>query len=420
MNTEKKNYALPVAMMFFLFFIIAFVTGLPSPMGVIVKEQFGLTNFQAQLGFFANFLAYLFMGIPSGMMVEKIGYKKTALVALVMGFIGVFVMYLGGQFTSFTIYIAGAFIAGFTMCTLNTVVNPMLTVLGSEKGANQRLNFGGALNSLAATIVPMVGGWLMGTTVSKNIEDVNPLLFLAMGIFAVVFLVLLFVKIPEPEVEKSTNIMASIKHAFSFSHFAFGVVAIFVYVGVEIGIPSIANLYMVNELNMDPGIAGSLVGTYWLLMLFGRLLGGILGKTFTSRQMLTFVSTLGLILIGIAIINPGVMVKVPGISSTLSIQLIEAPLAVLFIVLAGFCTSIMWPGVFNLATIGLGKYMGIGSGIFMTMVVGGGILPLIQGKIADWTTYLTSYWVIMIGLGYLLFFALIGSKVTKRADKLTV
>jgi len=420
MNTEKKNYALPVAMMFFLFFIIAFVTGLPSPMGVIVKEQFGLTNFQAQLGFFANFLAYLFMGIPSGMMVEKIGYKKTALVALVMGFIGVFVMYLGGQFTSFTIYIAGAFIAGFTMCTLNTVVNPMLTVLGSEKGANQRLNFGGALNSLAATIVPMVGGWLMGTTVSKNIEDVNPLLFLAMGIFAVVFLVLLFVKIPEPEVEKSTNIMASIKHAFSFSHFAFGVVALFVYVGVEIGIPSIANLYMVNEFNMDPGIAGSLVGTYWLLMLFGRLLGGILGKTFTSRQMLTFVSTLGLILIGIAIINPGVMVKVPGISSTLSIQLIDAPLAVLFIVLAGFCTSIMWPGVFNLATIGLGKYMGIGSGIFMTMVVGGCILPLIQGKIADWTTYLTSYWVIMIGLGYLLFFALIGSKVTKRADKLTV
>jgi FHS family L-fucose permease-like MFS transporter len=280
MNTEKKNYALPVAMMFFLFFIIAFVTGLPSPMGVIVKEQFGLTNFQAQLGFFANFLAYLFMGIPSGMMVEKIGYKKTALVALVMGFIGVFVMYLGGQFTSFTIYIAGAFIAGFTMCTLNTVVNPMLTVLGSEKGANQRLNFGGALNSLAATIVPMVGGWLMGTTVSKNIEDVNPLLFLAMGIFAVVFLVLLFVKIPEPEVEKSTNIMASIKHAFSFSHFAYGVVAIFVYVGVEIGIPSIANLYMVNELNMDPGIAGSLVGNLLVAYAFWTFTGRYSWKNF--------------------------------------------------------------------------------------------------------------------------------------------
>ena len=191
MTTKKQNYALPVAMMFFLFFIIAFVTGLPSPMGVIVKEQFGLSNFQAQLGFFANFLAYMFWGIPSGIMIEKIGYKKTALAALVMGFIGVFIMYLGGQLTSFGIYITGAFVAGFTMCTLNAVVNPMLTVLGSEKGANQRLNFGGALNSVAATIVPMVGGWLMGTTVSKNIEDVNPLLFIAMGIFAGVFLVLL-------------------------------------------------------------------------------------------------------------------------------------------------------------------------------------------------------------------------------------
>ena len=416
MKTEKQNYALPIAMMFFLFFIIAFVTGLPSPMGVIVKEQFGLSNFQAQLGFFANFLAYLFMGIPAGIMVEKIGYKKTALVALIMGLVGVFVMYLGGVFTSFNIYITGAFIAGFTMATLNTVVNPMITVLGSEEGANQRLNFGGALNSLAATIVPMVGGWMMGSSVSKSIENVNPLLFLAMGIFAVVFVVLLFVKIPEPEVAKNENIIDNIKHAFSFSHFTFGVIAIFTYVGIEVGVPSIANLFMVNELGMDPGNAGSLVGTYWLLMLVGRLAGGFLGKTFTSKQMLTFVSSLGLILVGVAIWNPDITVQMPGISSTLAIRMVDVPLAILLITLVGLCTSIMWPGIFNLATKGLGKYMAIGSGVFMTMVVGGGILPLIQGMLADWTTYLTSYWVIMIALAYLLFYALVGSKVYKRAD----
>ncbi len=416
MKTEKQNYALPVAMMFFLFFIIAFVTGLPSPMGVIVKEQFALSNFQAQLGFFANFLAYLFMGIPAGIMVEKLGYKKTALIALVMGFAGVFIMFLGGQFKSFNIYITGAFVAGFTMATLNTVVNPMLTVLGSEKGANQRLNFGGALNSLGATIVPIVGGWLMGSTASKQIEDVNPLLFLAMGIFAVVFFVLLFVKIPEPEVAKNENIMDSIKHVFSFSHFSYGVVAIFLYVGIEVGIPSIANLYMVNELSFDPAIAGSLVGTYWFLMLIGRLFGGFLGKTFSSKQMMIFVSSLGLILIGIAILNPAITVKMPGIASDLSVRFVEVPLSIMFIAFAGLCTSVMWPGVFNLATIGLGKYMGIGSGVFMTMVVGGGILPALQGGVADMTTYLTSYWVIMLALGYLLFYALVGSKVHKRAD----
>ncbi len=416
MQTKKQNYALPVAMMFFLFFIIAFVTGLPSPMGVIVKEQFGLSNFQAQLGFFANFLAYLFMGIPAGIMVEKIGYKKTALVALVMGFLGVFIMYLGGQLTSFTIYITGAFVAGFTMCTLNAVVNPMLTVLGSEKGANQRLNFGGALNSFAATIVPMIGGMMMGSTVSKRIDDINPLLFLAMGIFAVVFLVLLFVKIPEPNVEKNENIKNSIKELLKYKHFTLGAVAIFVYVGVEIGIPSIANLFMVNELAMDPGIAGSLTGTYFLLMLVGRLLGGFLGKTFTSKQMMVFVSALGLFLIGIAIINPDITVAMPGISKDLAIQFVKVPIGLMFIILAGFCTSVMWPGIFNLATIGLGKYMGIGSGLFMTMVVGGGIIPLIQGMVADATTYLMSYWVMMICLAYLLYYAVIGSKVHKRAD----
>ncbi|MCF6332332.1 MAG: MFS transporter [Draconibacterium sp.] len=416
MNTKKQNYALPVAMMFFLFFIIAFVTGLPSPMGVIVKEQFHLSNFQAQLGFLANFLAYAFMGIPSGILVQKIGYKKTALVALLLGILGVLVMFLGGKFTSFTIYISGAFIAGFTMCLLNTVVNPMLTVLGSEKGANQRLNFGGALNSSAATIVPMVGGWMMGSGASKTIENVNPLLFTAMAIFAVVFFVLLFVRIPEPEVAKNDNIVESIKHALSYKHFAFGVIAIFVYVGIEVGIPSMANLYMVDGLGYDPGIAGSLVGTYWLLMLVGRLVGGFLGKTFSSKQMMTFVSVLGLILVGVAILNPDITVKMVGIASNLSIQMVEVPIAIMFITLCGLCTSVMWPGIFNLATIGMGKYLGIASGIFMTMVMGGGILPAIQGQVADATSYLASYWVIMICLGFLLFYALIGSKVHKRAD----
>ncbi len=418
MNSKQKSYALPLAMMFFLFFIIAFVTGLPSPLGVIVKDQFGLNNFQSQLGFFANFLAYLFMGIPSGIMVEKLGYKKTALIALVIGFTGVFVMFLGGQVAMFYVYISGAFLAGFTMCLLNTVVNPMITILGSEDGANQRLNFGGALNSLAATIVPMVAGWMMGASTGKTmqIDDVNSLLFLAMGIFAVVFFVLLFVKIPEPEASKNENIIENIKHALSYRHLTLGIIAIFIYVGVEIGIPSIANLFMVNELNMDPGLAGSLVGTYWLLMLVGRLTGAALGKKFSSKQMLTFVSSLALILLLVAISNPDITVKMPGISSTLSIQMTTVPLSVMFIILCGFCTSVMWPGIFNLATIGMGKYMAIASGLFMTMVVGGGIIPLVQGVVADAAGYINSYWVMIACLVYLLFYSIWGSKVHKRAD----
>ena len=126
----RRNNVLPIAMMFALFFLIAFVTGLPSPIGVIIARQFDATNFQSQLGFFANFIAYAFMGIPSGMLLRRIGYKRTALAAIAVGFAGVGVQFLSARAGSFGIYLTGAFISGFSLCMLNTVVNPMLNLLG--------------------------------------------------------------------------------------------------------------------------------------------------------------------------------------------------------------------------------------------------------------------------------------------------
>ena len=160
---QKKNYALPIVMMFALFFMISFVTGLPNPMGVIVKNQFGASNFLSQLGNAANFIAYAFMGIPSGILLQRIGYKKTALAAVVVGFCGVGIQYFSGVAGSFTVYIIGAFIAGFSMCMLNAVVNPMLNTLGGggNKG-NQLIQLGGSINSIGATIVPVLVGYLMG------------------------------------------------------------------------------------------------------------------------------------------------------------------------------------------------------------------------------------------------------------------
>ncbi len=416
MSEKKTNYTLPLMMMFLLFFIISFVTGLQNPLGVIVKDQFGLSNFQSQLGNFANFLAYLIMGIPAGKMIESIGYKKTALVALVMGFTGVLIMFVGGHLGMFYLYLTGAFVSGFTMCTLNAVVNPLITVLGDEKGANQRLNFGGALNSVGATLVPILGGYMMGNALQKSISDANPLLFLAMGIFVIVFIVLYFVSIPEPHIVKKESKVKDKHSAMSFRHFVLGIITIFIYVGVEVGIPNIANLFMTDSsinggLGMDTTIAGTIVGTYWFLMLIGRLVGGALGKVFTSKQMLTFVSSLGLVLVFGAIYSPlDITVRMPVITSNLAFKFAEVPISVMLLILTGFCTSIMWPGIFNLATKGIGKFMAQGSGIFMTMVVGGGILPLIQGFIADKAGYLNSYWLIIASLVFMLYYALIGSK----------
>ena len=475
MTQKQKSYALPIAMMFALFFMIAFVTGLPSPMGVIVAKQFGASNFASQLGFFANFIAYAFMGIPAGMMLKKIGGKKTALAAIVVGFSGVGVQFLSGAVGSFAVYLTGAFISGFSVCMLNTVVNPMLNTLGGggNKG-NQLIQFGGSINSIAATITPMLVGYLMGAEAGRTIEKANPALFLAMGIFALVFVVLLFVNIPEPhmETEKKIETKESRKYSpLSFRHFVLGAVAIFVYVGVEVGIPSTANLYMttftkeqaqakideyqkqqsdaaylnallqednanietkhyeskvvsvdsytkavkvVNDavnpgLGISAAIAGFIVGLYWLLMLAGRLTGASLGAKFSSKSMMTFVCALGGILVLSAIFFPtSLTINLAGMVG--SAVPVHVPINIIFIILCGLCTSVMWGGIFNLAVEGLGKYTAAASGIFMVMVCGGGIIPLIQGYVADIAGYLPSYWVMFVGIIYMLYYALAGSK----------
>jgi len=418
-QTQKKNYTLPIIMMFALFAMISFVTGLTNPLGVIVKNQFSVANWMSQLGNAANFIAYAFMGLPAGLMLKRIGYKKTALVAIAVGFIGVGIQFLSGEVGSFAIYLVGAFISGFSMCMLNTVVNPMLNTLGGGgKTGNQLIQFGGSLNSISATIVPILVGYLMGNAANATISDAAPALFIAMGIFAVVFVVLLAVKIPEPFAIQEAAAEKKDKHsALSFRHFMLGTVAIFIYVGVEVGIPNFMNLFLTaspdaatSGMGMAAAAAGSLVGTYWFLMMIGRLIGGLVGGRFSSRVQLAFVSVVAIVFVLLGIFAPTTVTgRMPVFTGT-GFAMIEVPIGVMFLTLCGLCTSVMWGGIFNLAVEGLGKYTSMGSGIFMMMVCGGGILPLIQGYVADISSYLSSYWVIIISLAYLLYYALFGSK----------
>lgn len=435
MNQQKQNgNIIAIITMFFLFAMISFVTNLAAPFGTIWKNQYAGANTLGMMGNMMNFLAYLFMGIPSGNMLVKIGYKKTALIAMAVGFIGLFIQYISSLFgadidvfnlgeyaikMNFIIYLLGAFVCGFCVCMLNTVVNPMLNTLGGGgKKGNQLIQTGGSLNSLSATIVPVLVGYLMGANVEeRTIAKALPALYIAMAIFAIAFLVLFFMAIPEPSLSKANKSKG--EHSpLSFRHFKLGTIAIFVYVGIEVGVPHFANLFMtaqVNEggLGIDPAIAGSIVGTYWFLMLIGRLIGASLGAQFSSKAMLTVASILGLILIGIAFVTPlSSVVNMPVFKSgaSLSFGLEAVPVSVMCMALCGLCTSIMWGGIFNLAVEGLGKYTEAASGIFMVMVCGGGLLPLLQGGVADSAGYLNSFIVIAAALAYLLFYALIGCK----------
>ncbi len=419
MNQKKQNFLLPIVVMFMLYFMIAFVTNFAGSMGVILKNQFGVSNALSQLGTLANFIAYACMGIPAGIILKRKGYKFTSLLAVIVGLVGVGIQFISGSVapeSAFAVYVAGAFVAGFSMCMLNIVVNPMLNTLGGGGNRGNQLNLtGGTLNSLGGTIAPVLLGYLVGGSVdTAQVTDAAPAMIIAMAIFAVAFVVILLTKIPEPHMEtaeeKAARLAAKTEgkkekySAMSFRHFVLGVVAIFCYVGIEVGIPNTANLYMSNLAEVGPAIAGTVVGVYWFLMLIGRTIGAAIGAKVSSKTMMISVCVLAIaLLFGLMYIPEAIMVTIP-------IVKVSVPLSMFCMALCGLCTSVMWSSIFNLATEGLGKYTPMASGIFMTMVCGGGIIPFLQNALADKIGFLPSYWLLVVALGYLLFYALVGSK----------
>ncbi len=422
MNNNKTNWV-AVGTMIFLFGMISFVTNLAAPIGVIWKQAPGIegSNVWGMMGNMMNFLAYLFMGIPAGKCINKYGYKKTTLLGVGVGLVGVFIQFLSGKVgvgvslaglpVNFFVYLLGAFVCGFSVCILNVVVNPMLNILGGGGNrANQFVQIGGTFNSLVGTLTPMLVGALVGSvTASTQIADVNLVLFIAMGVFATTFIILTFVPFVEPEQEKSD---ATVKNLLKYKHLVFGVIAIFLYVGVEVGVPGTLNFYLTDTLGTANAAttAGFVAGTYWFLMLCGRFISSFISGKVSSRTQLTVTCAVGIVLVIAAMFSTEVQASMPVFTGS-GFGMAQVPLTAVLLVLCGLCTSVMWGTIFNLSVEGLGKYSALASGLFMTMVVGGGVLPLLQGAIADAVGYVQSYWVIVVALVYMLWFAVSGSKV---------
>lgn len=420
-QNQKRNFALPIAIMFALFFMIAFVTGYQNPLGSVIEKMSDGNKLMSQLGTFANFIAYAFMGYPAGILLQNKGFRVTALWAVTIGFIGVAITYCSGfiatDSTAVIVYLIGAFVAGFSMCLLNSVVNPMLNSLGANpKQGNQLVQFGGSFNSLGATLAPVIVGGLLGGAAS-TISSANPVFYLAMGIFAVAFIVLYFSKLPEsPDLGKKKEKIKVMK-AFTYTNFTFGVLAIFCYVGLEVGIANWTLQYLeksqdviLNNEMESAAIAGTVVGIYWLLMLVGRFLGGLIGGKISSRAMLTVAALGVMILLAVGIFTSGSIVNFVGFSSAdLSFGVAKIPVNAVFFVLCGFFASVMWGAIFNLSVTGLGKYTAVASGIFMVMVCGGGIFPAIQSLVAA-NSIVASFWVPFALAAYICVYALFLSK----------
>ena len=403
---QKSLTVITIIAMMFLYAMISFVTNLAAPVGKIWGASFedpAQAERMGMLGNLFNFLAYLIMGIPAGNILSKYGYKRTALLAIFLGFIGIAVQWLSGVFDSFAVYLGGALLGGFCVCMLNTVVNPMLNLLGGGGNRGNQLNMiGGTLNSLTGALTPMLVGALIGQSLAgKEIDDVNVVLYIAMAVFALVYLVIRLTPIAEPQAT-GENVVYE-RSPWAFRHLTLGVIAIFFYVGVEVGIPAT----LISYLNPKVGFAaaGLIAGRYWILMLVGRFIGSTIGGKVSSRTMVICVACVAIaLMVAAMLIGDSIMAK-----TIVQGSVIQIPLAATLLVLCGLCTSVMWTSIFNMATEGLGKYTAKASGIFMMMVVGGGIVPYIQSVIAGHNCLL-SYIVPIIGVLFILYYALWGSK----------
>jgi FHS family L-fucose permease-like MFS transporter len=432
MNKNKTNWVAVLTMMF-LFGMISFVTNLAAPIGTIWKSQPGIDGSATwgMMGNMMNFLAYLFMGLPAGKLILKFGYKKSTLIGVAVGFIGVFIQFLSGKVgvgshigdlpANFFVYLFGAFVCGISVCILNTVVNPMLNLLGGggNKG-NQLVQIGGTFNSLMGTLTPILVLGLVGRiTAETQIANVNVVLYIAMGVFLATFAVLSFVPFVEPE-QTTDKSDATVKSLLKYKHLVYGVIAIFFYVGVEVGIPGTLIFYLSDTLGTETAAAtaGAVAGVYWLLMLVGRFSSSLISGKVSSRTQLTVTCAVAIALVVAAICIPdSVTTKMPAYDVERGFEMATVPMSALLLVLCGLCTSVMWGTIFNLSIEGLGKHSALASGMFMTMVVGGGVLPLVQNAFvnpAEPSSYMTSYWIIVAALAYMLWFAVLGSRVKKE------
>lgn len=420
MSQKKKQWG-AIIIMIALFAMIAFVTNLCTPMATIIKNQGPISNVLAQIGNYGNFIAYLVMGIPAGMLISKYGYKKTALIGLVVGSVGILIQWISGLMDVdnnlglvFAVYLIGAFIAGLCMCILNCVVNPMLNLLGGGgNSGNQLIQIGGVFNSTAAVACYILMGALIGDAAKAKISDATPALMIALAIFVVAFIVISFTKIEEPK--QAPVQLDLIKGAMSYRHFALGTLGIFVYMGIEVGVPNFVQQYLISDYGLPASTVGMIVAVYWFMMLIGRFVGASIGEKVSSRTMITVVSSATIILVLFGMFAPTITVAFPGVNwGTLEIIWEEIPLGIFSFLLVGLCTSVMWGAIFNMAVEGLGKYTAIASGIFMTMVFGCAVMMFIQATVADLVGYIQSFWCVVACAVYLLFYALIGSKVTRR------
>lgn len=386
---ENKNYTFALSILTSLFFMWGFITCLNDILIPHLKAVFTLNYTQAMLIQFCFFTAYFVMSLPSGYIVEKIGYKKGIVLGLIIAGIGCLMFYPSASMRSYGLFLTAFFVLASGITLLQVAANPYVTILGPPATASSRLNLTQAFNSLGTTIAPIFGSMLILSVAVKSAEALsglspedlasyqlaeaaavqNPYVILAIVLFVIagVFAV---IKLPIIEAAAPTEISGGAagerESAWKYPHLVLGAIGIFVYVGAEVSIGS----FLVNFLGekniagLAEADAGKYVSFYWGGAMIGRFIGAAVMQKLKAGKVLAVAAIIAALLVVITMLSSG-------------------PIAMWLILSVGLFNSIMFPSIFSLGVAGLGKHTGQGSGILCMAIVGGALIPLLQGFIAD-------------------------------------
>jgi FHS family L-fucose permease-like MFS transporter len=367
-----------------------------------LKAIFTLPYAWAMLAESAFFLAYFVFSAPTSKLIETIGYKRTMVVSLFIQVIGCLLFIPAARMVSFSLFLTAVFVVGAGVTALQTSANPYVSILGPDSSSSIRLNLAQAFNSIGGTIAPLVAGaYILAdpaklTTPAAVANTVRvPYMLIAAGLLllgmAVAFMHL-------PHVEQTQTFRPGkdgdpilSRSIWSYGHTVLGAIGIFLYVGVEVGLASIAVNYFKQQGISTAATASYLVSLYWFGALVGRLLGaGIMTK-----------------------VNPGKLLGIFGVVAAILIAVsmfTSGNVAIATLVLCGFFNSVMFPNIFTLGIAGLGPMTSKGSGLIMTAVVGGAVIPYLIGAMADKTTIQTAFVIPMVCYLYIAFYGFVGHK----------
>ena len=398
----KRNYTIPLMLMVSLYFGIGFITALNDILVPHFKDLFHLTNVTALLVQFCFFGAYFVMSLPSGWIVSRIGYKSGIVAALSIMGLGLLLFLPASIIIFYPLFLFALFVVGSGLALLQVAINPYVGALGKPETAASRLNLAGFANSFAGWQAPKVGAAFIFVAASASAAELaysvrKPYMILSALAFLMA-VVTSFVHLPDVIEAREKNAPNG-GSAWDFRHLRYGAVAIFVYVGAEVAIGSL----MINFLGqpsmggMSHTEAAKYVSLYWGGAMVARLIGFFALKWISAPKALTFVAVFALLFVGTAILGHG-------------------HVAMWAIVSCGLFNSVMWPCIFPMSVAGLGKFTSQGSGILITMVVGGAVVPEIQGLVADAFGYQKSFAVVLLCYAYILFFALKGHRNISAAE----